>query len=904
MPDPLRPDWTPELRARLAGLDIDPSRADEIVDELAQHLDDRYDELTAEGAETAAARATALAELASPHVLRRAIGAVERPAPPPKPVPGAPPRGGWLTGLRGDVRDGLRSLRASPALSLVVLATLAIGIGANTAIFSVVYAALLRPLPFAEPDRLVRFWGSAPKMGLPIVAWTDALYVHFRNRGRVVSPVAAYSEVQFTITSGAGETERVRGAGVTANFFDTLGRAPLHGRAFLAEEEGPNRERVAVLGHGLWQRRYAGDPGAVGKTIAAAEGTARIVGVMPPGFDFPNRTEVWFPLETRPESTDCWCYQAIGRLAPGATPEDGAREIAWLTDGFGRERKGLPARDPQAKDPEAIVIAQPLSRTLAGDLRAPLLILLSAVGIVLLIACANIANLLLARAGARTREMALRACLGASPWRVARQLLVESLLLALGGAALGLVLALWGARVLGRLAMERLSYVQGVTLDPAVLLFTLALTILTVLIFGAGPALRAMKVDLQAVHAGSRATRGLSTRRVAGAFVVAQFALSLVLLVGAGLLLRSLERLLAVDPGFTPGNVVVGRLSVPWLDEPEARNIARIRAVYDPLAERVPALPGVRQWGLSSIAPFSDGDMGQIFTVEGREPAAGEPKLVANVRVVTPGYFAAVGTPLRRGRVFAADDRGGTQPVAVVDETLARRFWPDGNAIGHRLRLGDGGRWLTIVGVVGSVKHRDLGADLERYVYVPHAQRTIGEMDLLVRTDGDPAALAVALRRELRAIAPNVPFYGVHTLQEAVEQSVATRRLTNRVLLWFSIAALVLASVGIYGVMALNVGMRVQEFGVRLALGATRGAVLRLVLGHGLVLVLAGVVAGLAGAAWLTRYLGTLLFHVEPLDPVIFGGVTLLLIAVAALACYVPARRATRTDPLVALRTP
>ena len=478
MPDATnRPDWTPELRARLAGVDADPARIDDIVLELEQHLEDRYDELIEDGLDADAARASALAELASPHVLSRALGMVERPAAPPPRVLGAPPRVGWLLGLWGDVRDGARALRASPGLTVVALLTLAVGIGANVAIFSVVNAVLLRPLPFADPDRLVGFWGSEPKRGLPVVAWADALYVRFRDRGRVLRPVAAYGEYQFTVTNGTGEAERIRGAAVTANFFETLGRSPIRGRAFTAAEEGPRREHVAILGYGLWQRRYGGDPTIVGQTIQAAEGPATIVGVMPPDFDFPNRAEVWIPLETNPTSTDCWCYRAIGRLAPGATPEEGAREMAWLTDGFWRERKGQPARDPKAKDPEAIVIAQPLARTLVGDVRGPLLILLCAVGTVLLIACANVANLLLARASARTREIALRACLGASPWRIARQLFVESLLLAIGGSMLGLALAAWSSRVLGRLAAERLPHVQGVPLDPSVLLFTVAVTV-------------------------------------------------------------------------------------------------------------------------------------------------------------------------------------------------------------------------------------------------------------------------------------------------------------------------------------------------------------------------------------------------------------------------------------------
>jgi putative ABC transport system permease protein len=906
MPDATnRPDWTPELRARLAGVDADPARIDDIVLELEQHLEDRYDELIEDGLDLDAARASALAELASPHVLRRALAMVERPAPPPPRVLGAPSRGGWLLGVWGDVRDGARALRASPGLTVVALLTLAVGIGASVAIFSVVNAVLLRPLPFADPDRLVGFWASEPKRGLPVVAWADALYVRFRDRGRVLRPVAAYGEYQFTITNGTGEAERIRGAAITANFFDTLGRSPIRGRAFTAAEEGPRTEHVAILGYGLWQRRYGGDPTIVGRIIQAAEGPATIVGVMPPDFDFPNRAEVWIPLETNPASTDCWCYRAIGRLAPGATPEEGAREMAWLTDGFSRERKGQPARDPKARDPEAIVIAQPLARTLVGDVRGPLLILLCAVGTVLLIACANVANLLLARASARTREIALRACLGASPWRIARQLFVESLLLALGGSILGLGFAAWSSRVLARLAAERLPHVNAMPLDPLVLLFTLAVTILTVVLFGVGPAVRGARIDLHdVVRDGWRATRSAAGRRLADAFVVGQFALSVVLLVVAALLLRSLGEILSVDPGFQPEGVLVGRVSMPWQDMPQDRNLARAREFYTQLDARVAALPGVRRAGLSSTAPFSDGEVAQVFAIKGREPGPDEPKPVTSVRAVTPGYFESVGTRLRRGRLLEAGDRPGTPLVVLVDETLARRFWPDGDAIGQQLRLGNTGPWRTIVGVAGSVKHGDLAADTKPYVYLPHAQRPSLEMDLVVRTTVEPASLSPALRREIHALDPSLPFYDVHTLDEAVERSVGTRRLTNRLLAWFAIAAIVLASLGIYGVTALSVGQRVQEFGVRLALGASRPAVLRLVLRQGLTLALIGVALGLAGAAWLTQYVSTLLFNVAPLDPAIFAAATLTLVAVALIACYVPARRATRTDPLVALRAP
>ena len=437
--------------------------------------------------------------------------------------------------------------------------------------------------------------------------------------------------------------------------------------------------------------------------------------------------------------------------------------------------------------------------------------------------------------------------------------------------------------------MERLNYVQAVTLDPTVLAFTIVVTLVTVVLFGVAPAVRGARVDLQdAVKDGWRSTRTAASRRLTDAFVVAQFALSIVLLIGAGLLLRSLNQLLNVDPGFRPANVLVGRVSLQFVGLTDDQYQSRARQFYAQLADRVRGLPGVQEVGLSSSAPFSRGNNQQVFTIKGREPEQGQPKLVASVRSVTGDYFAAIGTPLRRGRFFEPADADKAPLVAVVDETLARRFWPDGDAVGQEVRLGDDGPWRRIVGVAASVKHGDLSERSDRYVYLPHAQVAYGQMDVVVRAHGDPAALTAAVRGAIQSIDGTLPFYQVHTLDEAVARSVATRRLTNHLLLAFAIAALVLAAVGIYGVMALNVTQRVHEFGIRLALGAKPGDVLTLVLGRGMRLVLLGVALGLAGAAGLTRYLGSLLFQVKPTDPWIFSGVTLVLVVVALAACSHP----------------
>ena len=808
---------------------------------------------------------------------------------------------GLFRGLGGDLRYGLRSLRQHPALAAIALVTLSLGIGANAAIFSVVNAVLLRPLPFAQPDRIVAFWGSVPQMGIPVLDYPDAAYVYYRTRSQTLEHASAYTSFSTTLT-GAGDPERLNAAAVTADFFPLLGRMPLLGRAFLPQEEAKDRNVVALLSHGLWQRRFGGDPQVIGKTLILDGNPFTVVGVMPPGFDFPSRSELWFPLGTDPSSADCWCYSMLGRLRQGRSVDDARRELARLSDDFGLERRGQPPSDPN-KPPEAIIIAKTLPEKLAGEVRTPLLLILGAVGAVLLIACANVANLLLARATARGREIAVRSCLGASPWRIVRQLLLESLLLAATGGAIGLAFAFWGVRALGALVVDRVSYVHEIALDPAVLLFTLGVTVVTVMVFGLAPALRGARVDpQQAVKEGVRAGRSAKSRRLNGAFVVAQVAASLVLLVGAGLLLRSFRNLQQIELGFEPENVLVGRVSLP----PDSyKDPASVRAFFEELQRTVRSLPGVKTVGLASIAPFSDGEMGRPFRIKGREPAPGQPELVARFRVVGPDYFAALGTPLVHGRVLDETDTEKTPLVAVVDETLALRFWADGDAVGREIKMGDAkstNPWVRIVGVVKTVKHGEVTEEATRHVYVPMTQGYARTMDLVIRTTSDPAALTRSVRSQVQAMDRSLPFYDVHTLEAQVARTLATRRLTNQLLLSFAVTALLLAAIGIYGVMALGVADRVHEFGIRLALGAAPTDVLHLVLGQGLRLVALGVTIGAAASFALTKTIATLLFGVKPFDAITFAVVAVVIAAVSVAACYVPARRATATDPLAALR--
>jgi putative ABC transport system permease protein len=728
------------------------------------------------------------------------------------------------------------------------------------------------------------------------------LYAVYRERVRTVRPLAMYGATGFTLT-GQGDAERLNGANVTVEFFRTLGVEPYLGRVFLEAEQAPGANLVTVLSYPFWQRRLGGDSAILGRSIRLDDIPTTVVGIMPPGFTFPGRADLWIPIAVDPASLNCWCYGAIGRLNPGRTARDLAREIEAINAAFWAEREGRPLPAPPApdEDPRGTVV-RPLARELTGEVRAPLLVLLGAEAMVLLIACANLTNLQLARAASRRREIALRTALGASPRRIVRQLLVESLVLSLAGAGLGLVGAIPAVGYLGRLAAERVAFVDGIRLDPAVLGFAVLLGVVTGVLFGLAPALRGAKVDLSAsLKEGIRTTGTTSNLRLHDVFVVSQVALSVILLVGAGLLLKSFVRLMDVNPGFEPRNALVGRIAVPWNTY---RDMDQVRRLAGPLVDRVRVLPGVTAAGISSTAPFSRNDNQQELIIQGREPGPDQPVPVASIRRVSAGYFEAVGTPLLEGRPFTASDRADAEPVAIIDQSVARRYWPDGSALGRRLSTGDRQNpvWRTVVGVVSSIRHQRLDRAPDHYVYYPLEQDYAWTLDLVVRGTVSPSSLVPALRREVAAADPNLPFFEVHTLEEVIGHSVRTRRFTASLLLAFAGFAVLLASIGLFGVMARNVAARLREFGVRLALGAEPGQVLRLVLRRGARLVLIGSAVGVAGAALVTRALRGLLFAVAPLDPATFGATLVLLGAVTLAACWLPARRATRADPLETLR--
>jgi putative ABC transport system permease protein len=802
-----------------------------------------------------------------------------------------------------DVKFAVRGLLKKPAFTVVAVLTLALGIGANTAIFSVVNAVLLKPLAAKDPDWLMTFWHSSPAKGLKHVDLNDALVAYYRDRTRTFQSLAAFETGNFSITGG-GEPEVVPGAIVTFNYFEVLGREPLYGRTFTPQEDTPGNNHVALLSYALWQRRYGGNQNIVGRSINLDGEPTTIVGIMPADFDFPNRAEresssgpaqLWVPKGLDPQDASSWNLLAVGRLQPGATPGDAEKEItalyaAWTTE------NGRQLGDGGIGSTTSTVM-MPLQQHIVGEVRRPLLVLLGAIALVLLIACANLTNLLLARASARRREIAVRQCLGASATTIARQTLTESLLLSFCGSVAGVLLAVWIVTALKSFVSTQIPNIENARVDGTVLLFTVAVMLLTGLLCGLAPALRASRINLQdAIKEGARGSSSGSNKRLNNVFVVSQLALSLVLLIGAALFLQSFRNLLSVNPGFRAENVLMARVSLP---ETKYKEKSQVESFYNEVRAGVSSLPGVQAVELNQVVPFSGGGGGAPFTVEGFE---GQPSKVAWIRSTTPGYFAAMGMPVLHGRAFASSDTEKSQAVAIVDESLARRYSPDGDLVDKRIRIGDG-PWMTIVGVVPNVKNRKLDEEAWPYVYRPYSQWIRRETMLVVRGSVDPTSLVTGIRQEVAKLDPELPLSDVSTVQQAMDRSLVTTRLTNSLLVGFAATALLLALTGIYGVMSLNVANRRNEFGIRLALGAQTSNVLRLILGQGLKLAAVGVALGLLGAMAFTRLLKGLLFGVSASDPLTFALLAALLVGVALLACWIPARRATKVDPLEALRS-
>ncbi|HEY4425266.1 MAG TPA: ABC transporter permease [Pyrinomonadaceae bacterium] len=806
--------------------------------------------------------------------------------------------------MKKDLLHSIRSLRRQPLFTVIAVLTLALGIGANTAIFSVVNAVLLKPLAAKDPDRLMTFWHSSPAKGLKHVDLNDALVAYYRDRTRTFHGLSAFETGNFSITGG-GEPEVVPGAIVTFNYFEVLGREPLFGRTFTRQEDTPGNNHVALLSYALWQRRYGANPNVVGRSINLDGEPTTIVGIMPADFDFPNRAEresssgpaqLWVPKGLDPQDATSWNLLAVGRLQPGVTPGDAEKEISALYAAWTAEN-GRQLGDGAIGSTTSTVM-MPLQQHIVGEVRRPLLVLLGAIALVLLIACANLTNLLLARASSRRREIAVRQCLGASATTIARQTLTESLLLSFFGSVAGVLLAIWIVTALKSFASSQIPNVENARVDGTVLLFTVAVMLLTGVLCGLAPALRASRINLQdAIKEGARGSSSSgSNKRLNNVFVVSQIALSLVLLIGAALFLQSFRNLLSVNPGFRAENVLMARLSLP---ETKYKEKPQVESFYNQVRAGVSSLPGVQAVELNQVVPFSGGGGGAPFSVEGFE---GQPAKVAWIRSTTPGYFAAMGMPVLKGRVFASSDTEKSQPVAIVDESLARRYSLDGDLVDKRIRIGDG-PWMTIVGVVPNVKNRKLDEEAWPYVYRPYSQWVRRDTMLVVRGSVDPTSLVAGIRQEVAKLDPELPLSDVSTIQQAMDRSLLTTRLTNSLLVGFAATALLLALTGIYGVMSLNVANRRNEFGIRLALGAQTSNVLKLILGQGLKLAAVGVALGLLGAIAFTRLLKGLLFGISASDPLTFGLLAALLVGVALLACWIPARRATKVDPLEALRS-
>jgi putative ABC transport system permease protein len=804
-----------------------------------------------------------------------------------------------------DLRFSARMLVKSPGFSIIAVVALALGIGANTAIFSIVNAVLLRPLPYEDPGRLVVLSEETPQ--LPGMSVSYPNFLDWRDQNRAFEHLAAFRFASINIT-GSGEPERVQGRMVSANFFETLGVTPALGRAPMAEEDRAGATPVAVVSHNLWQQRLDSNPNLTGKTLTLDGRVFAIVGVMPAGFRFYNTpTDVFVPLGLEADSmSDRDSHPGIyvlARLKPGVTIEQARADMDAVT--------GVLAQQYPVTNSNHSASVEFLHEDMVGSIRPALLVLLAAVACVLLIACANVSNLLLARATAREKEIAIRSALGASRGRLVRQLLTESLVLSLAGGALGLLLAVWGKDLLVALGPASLPRAQEITIDGSVLGFTLLIAVATGIVFGLVPAFQAARIDLnEALKDGGRSPgAGPGRRGLRDALVVSEIALSLVLLVGAGLMIRSFVRLVQVDPGFDARNVLTAQVALPDAKYPERPQVA---AFFERALERVRASPGVESASLITPLPLTGDGWQSDFRIEGRPiPDRGEfPN--TDIHLVGADYFQAMGVPLVRGRGFTPADRLGAVNVAVINATMARREWPGEDPIGKRLKVGGPEElagpkekpedWMTIVGVVGDVLQYGLDADPKTEVYIPHLQQPVSVGTLVVRAKADPASVTAAVREAIHGVDKDQPIYNVRTMEAIVSESVASRRLSMLLLGVFATVALVLAAGGVYGVMSYAVTQRTHEIGVRMALGAQPGDVLRLVVVQGMATVLVGIAVGLAGAFAGTRLMSNLLFGVDASDPATFVGIALLLTTVAFVASYIPARRAARVDPLVALR--
>jgi predicted permease len=801
-----------------------------------------------------------------------------------------------MNNLLQDLGYALRQLRKSPGFTAVAVVTLALGIGANTAIFSIFNATLLRPLPYKDPNRLVILWSTIPRMGFSGPgSLTDPDYIQWAEQNRVFEQIAAFRGQTSNLT-GNGIPERLIGSTATASLFPLLGAAPELGRVFSEEEQLPGRENVVLLSHRLWARRFASDPDLVGKPITLDGKSLTVLGVIPARLQFPNEADFWTPLLLTSDRSNAM-DQVIARLKPEVTIERAIQDITLIAHSL----------SPESSIQPSLAF---LKDKAVANIRPALTVLLAAVALVLLIACANVANLLLTRARARQREIVMRKVLGASRLRIVRQMLTESVLLAGVGGVLGLPLADMTRNLLIQLMPQSMAQPGVISrtiagdVDAWALVFSFFISLGTGILFGLAPALLASKADAQSSLKGSGTTHtsGVRSQRMRSILIVGEFALTLVLLVGAGLLLKSFMRLLNVDPGFTAKNVAILNLELP---ETRYRTDVQMKAFHNAVLDRISALPGVHAVGTIGYGmPFGDGGIKGDFTLPGQaEPPQG---ITASKLVVSPNYFQALGIALKDGRVFSRSDTAASEPVVMVSQSFARRFWPGQPAVGQKINPGFRGTgWSSVVGVVGDVKQSGLANDAPLAIYMPYSQGPsflLSFMAIVVRTDGDPVAIVNAVRARVQSVDPEIPVFGASSMEKLISKSVSEPRFNSLLLASFAGLALVLAAVGIYGVIAYSVTQRTHEIGIRMALGAEPHGMTSLIVREGAVLALIGIGLGVVASLILTRLIANFLFGVTATDPATFWGVSMLLTLVALAGCYIPARHAAGVDPMVALR--
>jgi predicted permease len=803
------------------------------------------------------------------------------------------------------LRITIRTLAKSPAFSLTAIAALALGIGANTAIFSVVNQVLLNPAGVSKPERIVSLRVKYEKLALKNIGVSVPDFSDVQKSTQLFESGAVLGQGDYNYT-GSGMPERLQGASVSQQWFDVFGAKPRLGRVFQPEEDRPKANQVVVLSYAAWKRLFGKDPSVLGRTIELNRLSYHVIGVMGPEFRWPAATDLWVPLglaaeDYSPGNRFNESYNSVVRLKPGVTFQQASAYVQLLTN---RLRNDGTRAGAYAKDADWGMFLVPFTDYIAGDTKTPMLVLLASVGFVLLIACSNIAGLMLARASGRAREIAVRAALGASRWNLIRQTLAESLVLSFAGAIIGLALSFAGIRGLLALAPENSSVALDVGMDPTVLLFTALAAIAAGILFGIAPAWQISRLDrFDALREGGRSgSAGLRRQKLRAGLVIGEVALALVLLVGAGLFLRSLATLQDVNPGFQPEGLITGAVTLP---EAQYGDAAKQIAFYNAVLDHLSALPGVSNVAAAVPAPFTGQSGSGSFAIEGRPSPPGDPGPHGDIGFVSPGYFATMKIPVKTGRVFTDQDRSNTTRVALIDETLAREYWPNQDPIGKHLRNDSRLPWATIVGVVGHTKNSDLAGDIVKgKYYFPILQQsyTFPFTTLIARTSAGPARLAGPLRETVRAVDPSLAVSRIKLMSDLVSASLAPRRFVVTLLGIFASLALLMAVIGLYGVISYSVTQRTQEIGIRMALGAQPSGVLSLVIGQGLQLAGIGAAIGLAASLIFSRLLRNQLYGVSSFDPLTFLITALVLMAAALLATYIPARRATRVDPMDALR--